>query len=74
MDRENVKLVVRTTLMVMARIAKRTRTQADDLLAAILQSSEDRIVDVVLSLMNDSGQPPTEEQIVEALASAGIRV
>jgi hypothetical protein len=75
MDRESVKTIVRATLMIIARIAKRTRTQADDLLTSLLQVNEDRLVDAVLKLLADSGrQVPTEEQVTEALESVGIKV
>jgi hypothetical protein len=74
MERENVQVVVRTTLTLMARLAKRTRTQADDLMASMLQANEDRLVDAVLKLLSSPDRPPTEEQVAEALASVGIRV
>jgi hypothetical protein len=74
MERENVQVVVRTTLTLMARLAKRTRTQADDLMVAMLQANEDRLVEAVLKLPSSPDRPPTEEQIAEALAAVGIRV
>ena len=74
MDRESVRLVVRTTLVLLTRISARTRTAADDLMASILQMNEDRLVDAVLKLLAESNQPPTEQQIVEALKSVGIKV
>jgi hypothetical protein len=74
MDRESVKIVVRATLMVMARIAKRTRTQADDLLSSILQTNEERIVDAVMALSSHPDQPPTDDQVVKALEQVGIKV
>jgi hypothetical protein len=74
MDRESVRVVVRTTLILLARLAQRTRTQADDLMASMLQANEDRLVDAVMHLMSSSNAPPTEEQIVEALKSVGIKV
>jgi hypothetical protein len=49
MDRESVRLTVRTTLILLARLAKRTRTPADDLMASILQVNEERLVDAVLN-------------------------
>ena len=55
MDRDSVKTVVRATLMLMTRIAKRTRTQADDLLTSILQANEERLVDALVVLLSDSG-------------------
>jgi hypothetical protein len=74
MDRESVRVVVRTTLILLARLAQRTRTSADDLMASMLEANEDRIVDAVIKLMSISSAPPTEEQIVEALKSVGIKV
>lgn len=75
MDRDKVKTVVRATLTLMAKIAKRTRTQADDLLTSILQANEERLVDAVVALLSDSGGcPPTDEQVVQALERAGIQV
>lgn len=74
MERENVKLVVRTTLILLTRIAKRTSTEADNLMATILQANEDRIVDTVLQLLSSPNQPPTEEQVISALESVGIKV
>jgi len=75
MDRDSVKTVVRATLALMAQIAKRTRTQADDLLTSILQANEERLVDAALALLSDTvGRPPTEEQVAQALERVGIRV
>ena len=75
MDRDSVKTVVRATLALMARIAKRTRTQADDLLTSILQANEERLVDAALALLSDTvGRQPTEEQVAQALERVGIRV
>ncbi len=74
MDREIVKLAVRTTLALLARLALRTRTPSDDLMSAMLKSNEERIVDAVLELANDPAQPPTEAQITQALQHVGIKV
>ena len=75
MDRDNVKTVVRATLTLTARIAKRTRTQADDLLTSILQANEERLVDAVVALLSETGgQPPTEDQVVQALQRVRIEV
>lgn len=74
MNRESVKTVVRATLLVMDQIAKRTKTQADDWMIAILQSNEERLVDAVMKLITDIQQPPTDELVVAALASVGISV
>jgi hypothetical protein len=62
------------TLMLLARLAQRTRTPADDVMASMLEANEDRIVDAVIKLMSMSSAPPTKEQIVEALRSVGINV
>jgi len=74
MERESVKVVVRTTLALLGPIAKRTRTQADDLMVSLLQANEERLVDAVMKLLSSPDRPPTEEQVVEALAGVGIRV
>lgn len=75
MDRDSVKTVVRATLLLMTRIAKRTRTQADDVLTSILQANEERLVDAVVALLSDSGErPPTEQQLAQALERVGIQV
>jgi hypothetical protein len=73
MNQDEVRVVVRATLAVVERIAKRTRTQADDLLAAMLVANEKRIADAVLKL---SALPdgPSEERTAEALRSVGIQV
>ncbi len=74
MNRDEVKKVVHTSLALFARIAKRTRTQADDLLAAMLQANEDRLVDAVVTLLADTNAPLTDELITKALEQVGIRV
>lgn len=74
MDRESVRLVVRTTVLLLGRISKRTRTVADDLMASILQVNEDRLVDAVFQLSAGTNQPPSDEQIVAALQAVGIKV
>ena len=75
MDRDSLKTVVRATLLLMTRIAKRTRTQADDLLTSILQANEERLVDALVVLLSDSGgHSPTDEQVVQALERVGIQV
>ena len=70
----SVRAVVRTTLLILARISRQTRTPADDLMTAILQANEERIVDAVLLLQASPNQPPTEQQVVEAIESVGIRL
>ncbi len=74
MELESVRVVVRTTLILLKRFAKSTRTPADDLLASMLQANEDRLADAVIKLLGNADQPPTEQQVVEALASVGIKV
>lgn len=74
MEPERLREAVRTTLAVVARISKRTRSPADDLLVAILRSSEERIADAVLKLLDGLDQPPTDEQITEVLKQTGIRL
>jgi hypothetical protein len=73
MERESVQAVVRTTLVLMTRLAQRTRTQADDLMVSILRANEDRLVDAVVTLMESADRPPTDEQVAEALARVGIQ-
>lgn len=73
MEPEDVKAVVRATLLVMARIAKRTRSQADDLLAELLKANEARITEAVASLCRESCETPTEEQVRQALERVGIK-
>lgn len=74
MDREQVRMAVRVIMLVLTRICRRTRTQADDLMASILQANEGRIVDAVTKLLDEPNQPPTDEQVVEALRSIGMDV
>ena len=74
MDRDEVRVVVRVTLAVLGRIARRTRTQADDLMASILQANEERLVDAVMVLLAHPDDRPTEEQVAAALKSVGIQV
>jgi hypothetical protein len=73
MGRDEVQTVVRATVALMARIARRTRTQADDMMASLLQANENRLVDAVQDLLANSAQPPTDEQISAALQRVGIR-
>jgi hypothetical protein len=74
MDRDSVRTVVKATIILMTRLARRTTTQADDLMASILGTNEDRLVDAVVHLLAQPTQPPTEEQVVDALKRVGIRV
>ena len=74
MEREEVRKVVRTTLAVLARIAKRTQTQADDLLVGMLKAKEDRLVDAIMTLLADPNSTLTDDIIAKALEQVGIRV
>lgn len=74
MDQSEVTRVVQTTLAVMQRIAKCTRTPADDLMVAILKANQDRLAKAVLELLGDERQPPSSERVAEVLAKVGIKV
>ena len=74
MQRDEVRAAVLATLAVLARVAERTRTQADDLMVSILRANKDRLAEAVLALLEDPALPVTEERVAEALASVGIRV
>jgi hypothetical protein len=74
MDREQVKKVVHATLALFSRIAKRTRTQADDLLMALLQAKEEQLINAVMVILAETNETPTDEQVVRALEQVGIRV
>ena len=73
MEREQVRQVVRTTLLLVERLSRRTRTQADDLMAGLLRANEDRLVDAVLALLAAGDDPPTDAQVVAALAQVGLQ-
>jgi hypothetical protein len=68
------RAAVRTTVAVLARLARRTRTPADDLLAQMLRANEDRIVAAVTDLLAQPGQPPSDDDIATALKRVGIDV
>jgi hypothetical protein len=68
------RAAVRTTIAVLARLARRTRTPADDLLAQMLRANEDRIVAAVTDLLAQPGQPPSDDDIAAALKRVGIDV
>lgn len=74
MEKEELTSAIRATLAVLAALAKKTRTQADDLLVTILRANETRLIEAVRVLMNDPNQPPSDEQVSAALATVGIRV
>lgn len=73
MNRDNVKIVVHSTLLMVLQIARRTRTQADDLLAQMLQANEERLVDAVIKLLAEPERTPTEVEVIEALKGVGIK-
>lgn len=74
MNREEVRVTVRTVLMVMGNIARKTSTPSDDFMVAVLNANEDKLVEAVLKLLVDEKQPPTAERVSEALSQVGIKV
>ena len=74
MDPNAARAAVRTTLAVMARLSRRTRTPADDLLAQMLRANEDRLVTAVADLLAQSQQPPSDDDVAAALKRVGIDV
>ena len=72
MTDDEAQTAVRTTIAVMAQLAGRTRTAADDLLVQILKSNETRLTTAVIDLLKDP-TPPTTERISAALAAVGIK-
>jgi hypothetical protein len=74
MTDDEARTAVRATLAVMARLAERTRTSADDLLVQLLRANEAKLTAAVLDLAKDPVQPPTPERIAAALAAVGIKV
>jgi hypothetical protein len=73
MTDDEVRTAVRATLAVMARLAERTRSTADDLLIQIVKSNEAKLTAVVAELVKDPPQPPSPERVAAALAAVGIR-
>jgi|GEM_PF-5497638 len=73
-DDESARVAVRATLAVMAKLAERTRTAADDILIQLLRANEPKLTDAVAELLQDKVQPPSNERIAAALAHVGIRV
>ena len=73
MTEDEARTAVRATLALMARLAAKTRTPADDLLVQILHTNEARLATAVLDLTKDP-TPPTPERIAAALAAVGIHV
>ncbi len=74
MQSNEVRPVVQATLAVLTRIARRTRSRADDLLALMLQGNEDRIAEAVARLVQEPARPLTDEQVEQALRQVGINV
>jgi hypothetical protein len=75
MNHDQVKCVVQIVLAIMAKVARKTSTPADDLMVSVLESNQDRIADVALRLVPKEGcQLPTDAQIATALHAAGIKV
>jgi hypothetical protein len=72
MSQDAARTAVRATLVVLDRLARRTRTPADNLMAQMLRANEDRLVEVVATLMASPTQPPTEEEVGAALKRVGI--
>jgi hypothetical protein len=72
MTDDETRNAVRMTIAVMAQLAGRTRTAADDLLVQILQSNETRLTSAIIDLLKVP-TPPTAERISAALAAVGIK-
>ena len=72
MDQDAVRTAVRTTLLVLERLTRRTRTPADDLMAQMLRANESRIIAVVAELLESPRQPPSSDEITAALQRVGI--
>jgi hypothetical protein len=72
MDLKAAQAAVRATLMVMERLARRTRSPADDLVSQMLRANEARLVDAVATLLTAADSPPTDDQVTEALRRVGI--
>lgn len=73
MTEDEARIAVRATLAVMARLAEKTRTAADDMLIQILRANEGKLAAAVLDLTRET-TPPTPERVSAALTAAGIRV
>ena len=73
MTDDEVRTAVRATIAVLARLAEKTRTGADDLLVQLLRTNEARLTTAVASLLADPVQPPSAERVTAALAAVGIR-
>lgn len=73
MTQDEARTAVRTTLALLAKIAERTRTPADDLLIQIVHQNEAKLATAVVELSKDAVQPPSAERMTAALAAVGIR-
>jgi hypothetical protein len=74
MTHDEIKTVVQVMLIALSRIAARTRTPTDDLMVSILKSNEARLVEAATKALETKAQPPTEEQVVEALRGVGMQL
>lgn len=74
MSQDEVKQVLKTTLAIMAALAAKTRTQADDLIVAILRANQEKLARAVHELLQDEHQPPSAERIAAVLGAVGIHV
>jgi hypothetical protein len=72
MTDDEARTAVRTTIAVMAQLAGRTRSAADDLLVQILKSNETRLTTAVIDLLKEPILP-TAERISAALSAVGIK-
>lgn len=75
MPPDQVKCLVQIITTIMARVARKTATLADDLIVSVLESNQDRIAEAALRLLpRDGCELPSEAQITIALRDVGIRV
>jgi hypothetical protein len=74
-SRDDIRSVVQIMLRVLARIAKSTRTPADDMLVAMLRGNEARLIDAVTQVAEECKDgAATDEQVAAALKRVGIQV
>ena len=73
MSQDEVKQVLQTMLTIMAALAAKTRTPADDLMVAILRANQDKLTQAVHALVQEE-QPPSAERVAAVLAKVGIHV
>lgn len=74
MSRDEVRVAVRTILMMLGRVARKTSTPSDDFMVTVLNANEDRLVEAVVDVLQENTQSPTEEKISQALTKVGIKV